>query len=336
MPSRLFWVLRRVRGPRPRRRPRVSMPSRLFWVLRLYADRCGSATDSCFNAFAAFLGSATERSTWPPRVSLCFNAFAAFLGSATVLAATLVVRLGPVSMPSRLFWVLRHRLKPPVRGRARPVSMPSRLFWVLRLTNMNDVSGRDLQFQCLRGFSGFCDATHSELTATSVGFNAFAAFLGSATLRSLGYSQERSLVSMPSRLFWVLRPPTIRFSGGGQSVSMPSRLFWVLRLERVERDYVDPNAFQCLRGFSGFCDIHEIENLGATVTFQCLRGFSGFCDVLDEFSSHGSGYSFQCLRGFSGFCDPCQPPASIHASRFQCLRGFSGFCDTAGSGRGAG
>ena len=90
---------------------------------------------------------------------MSFNPFAGFLGAATPPRRDCHSARSKVSIPSRVFWVLRLRHDFSVILR-RLVSIPSRVFWVLRRDGIEDHI-RDVSFQSLRGFSGCCDRKHS-------------------------------------------------------------------------------------------------------------------------------------------------------------------------------
>ncbi len=229
-------------------------------------------------------------------------------------------------MPSRLFWLLRHygRTRP---ESGRPVSMPSRLFWLLRQVHLSDGLRGHNMFQCLLGFSGFCDPTVPRSNHDATGFNAFSAFLASAT--EIG---ERAVLQVP--------------------VSMPSRLFWLLRPARWLVRRFPVTLFQCLLGFSGFCDpFLTSQARDGHQVFQCLLGFSGFCDGFEAqplrnlhavsmpsrlfwlLRRGGRARRGRERRGFNAFSaflasatDLRDLVGVVHRS-FQCLLGFSGFCD---------
>ena len=84
-------------------------------------------------------------------------------------------------------------------------------------------------FQSLRGFSGCCDRDRLDMTNSNYLFQSLRGFSGCCDVKLLGRVGRTSVVSIPSRVFWVLRLE-IDFQGyEGSSVSIPSRVFWVLR-----------------------------------------------------------------------------------------------------------
>ena len=213
-------------------------------------------------------------------VQLGFNPFAGFLGAATQFLARIGLGRRHVSIPSRVFWVLRHD-----HGYSR---------------------NRVLLFQSLRGFSGCCDSTSTIFMSLNRRFNPFAGFLGAATMprrsradgrrcfnpfagflgaatHSLGdFRRPVATVSIPSRVFWVLRRRHDRPQVRGPRVSIPSRVFWVLRPSSTTSSRSSSSRFQSLRGFSGCCDATMRSSRCRSSVFQSLRGFSGCCDPREQ------------------------------------------------------
>jgi len=110
----------------------VSIPSRVFCVLRPCVPSSSSQKDGSFNPFSGFLGSATTTTRISLRRRSAFQSLLGFSGFCDKPPATGTCIFGNVSIPSRVFWVLR-----PSVGLAR--------------------GGPGQAFQSLLGFSGFCD-----------------------------------------------------------------------------------------------------------------------------------------------------------------------------------
>ncbi len=181
------------------------MPSRLFWVLRPTARPASAARPSCFNAFAAFLGSATP-DVGPVLVHfVMFQCLRGFSGFCDQHERREQNHDHVVSMPSRLFWVLRLAL---VGGHDSVVQ----LFQCLRGFSgfcdfRNPAYTRGVyRFQCLRGFSGFCDGARSRSRTAPEPFQCLRGFSGFCDEARPAARRQPRDVSMPSRLFWVLRP----------------------------------------------------------------------------------------------------------------------------------
>ena len=199
-------------------------------------------------------------------------------------------------------------------------------------------------------FAGFLGAATFEGIAweyAASGFNPFAGFLGAATPRVRGGPRARRGVSIPSRVFWVLRHidpedgalgkmfQSLRgFSGccdggvGHLQVATrggfnPFAGFLGAATRRGTRFHAERHEFQSLRGFSGCCDMTSIWSSTAASKFQSLRGFSGCCDVVPP-PPPPDVASFQSLRGFSGCCDACSRPSTTTTTGFNPFAGFLG------------
>ena len=242
-----------------------------------------------------------EGSKWSP-VGFPFQSLLGFSGCCDTQRLSDAVNRRSVSIPSRVFWVLRpdgrhsKRLTSSFNPFAGFLGAATRQRWRLQHP--------ESEFQSLRGFSGCCDRTTDCESWGTNRFNPFAGFLGAATLE-------------------------VRVPFGADDVSIPSRVFWVLR--RIESKTVSDGStvFQSLRGFSGCCDLFAAENIIAPLSFN---PFAGFLGAATDSPRDGTtpGRMFQSLRGFSGCCD-VRTNNTINFLRFQSLRGFSGCCDVAGA-----
>ncbi len=267
-------------------------------------QRCLDGSEPpCFNAVSAFLASATyhESSTcrrlhkfqcrlgfsgfcdmiWAAikgGASWQFQCRLGFSGFCDAGTAQTAVYTQHVSMPSRLFWLLRPT--PTCSTRRSPTSFNAVSAFLASATALGRNSpGWCAKFQCRLGFSGFCD--HS-----------------------------------PSWGWWV-----------SQVVSMPSRLFWLLRLVEIEAVDSPEPGFQCRLGFSGFCDpracrpspyarrvsmpsrlfwLLRRRRAGGIFRHTSFNAVSAFLAsaTSDLNTDPWQMYEFQCRLGFSGFCDP--------------------------------
>ncbi len=328
------------------------MPSRLFWLLRLNAPAGSRDGSSGFNAVSAFLASATTSASWLTLGQSSFNAVSAFLASATRRDARPERARCGVSMPSRLFWLLRPPPPPPYSPPPPPVSMPSRLFWLLR--------------PCYLG----------RIPAAVVRFNAVSAFLASATLAWTSQWTCRSWVSMPSRLFWLLRPATpetirrtepfqcrLGFSGFcddcelivlslSREVSMPSRLFWLLRLSSSSSVMGLIDCFNAVSAFLASATwtsptsktddsgcFNAVSAFLASATWRYVSAWDDRSYSFNAVSAFLASATSQTMHAplFTAVSMPSRlfwllrPFRSVRRSSdsclFQCRLGFSGFCD---------
>ncbi len=158
-----------------------------------------------FNPVVGFLGSATPRYPAPPRTVAPFQSRRGFSGFCDSASSTSSRSRNSVSIPSWVFWVLRHGATSPPGGETscfNPVvgflgsATPPEWSAVSSSDCFNPVVGflgsatRAAQqdgylrkgFQSRRGFSGFCDSLVTfSISISAYGFNPVVGFLGSAT-----------------------------------------------------------------------------------------------------------------------------------------------------------
>ena len=118
-------------------------------------------------------------------------------------------------------------------------------------------------------------------------FNPFAGFLGAATKPASPSLRTLDCVSIPSRVFWVLRHQRRSQREAVCEVSIPSRVFWVLRPISAASAATAAACFNPFAGFLGAATSCKCERAMTEIPFQSLRGFSGCCDIsLYEIGRH--------------------------------------------------
>ena len=189
-------------------------------------------------------------------------------------------------------------------------------------------------FQSRPGFSGFCDESGGTRPVRSGRFQSRPGFSGFCDRTGISPASRLGAVSIPSWVFWVLRPNRAETRNLRTMSFNPVLGFLGSATNDEQADEKSVTMFQSRPGFSGFCDGKTIYTGTAAdyvTVFQSRPGFSGFCDPSLRSHHHIPYTKFQSRPGFSGFCDlGVEATAAVVVAGFQSRPGFSGFCDVSG------